>query len=234
MIGRQRKVGCAVVAAAALSAMGCEATCDNPGPALTCDAPTGGACYTIFVEGQWSEQRQALAPPEDAHFTVLYGAAHSRDYRMWKTGALASEGVEAVAEEGDIGPLQDEVEARLEDGTAGDVICGSRTDPTGTTATSVVVSFRHRYLSMVSMIAPSSDWFVGVRDLDLYDTTQRDWREAHTVPLRLYDAGTERDDSPFDLDNDDQQPAEPIAERHQQVFFDTSRALGTLHFKRVR
>lgn len=44
-------------------------------------------------------------------------------------------------------------------------------------------------LSLVSMIAPSPDWFVGVHDLALFENGQ--WIDEIVVDLHAYDAGTD-------------------------------------------
>ena len=43
--------------------------------------------------------------------------------------------------------------------------------------------------TVIAMIAPSPDWFVGVDGLDLRDGVG--WADRVTVELRVYDAGTD-------------------------------------------
>lgn len=45
----------------------------------------------------------------------------------------------------------------------------------------------HSFVSVTSMIAPSPDWFTGVRDIDLCNGSS--WRSSVTLALNLYDAG---------------------------------------------
>jgi hypothetical protein len=63
-------------------------------------------------------------------------------------------------------------------------------------------------VTLVAMIAPSPDWFIGVRNLDLMPGGQ--WAEEIVVDLYAYDAGT---DSGPTYTSPDQatQPPEPIA-----------------------
>lgn len=51
------------------------------------------------------------------------------------------------------------------------------------------VTTSHPRVSLVAMVAPSPDWFVGVHDLPLFASNQ--WQSRVTVPLEVYDAGTD-------------------------------------------
>jgi hypothetical protein len=58
-------------------------------------------------------------------------------------------------------------------------------------------------VTLVTMVAPSPDWFVGVHDLSLLEGG--DWVAEKVVPLFPYDAGT--DDGPtYDSPDRDTQP----------------------------
>ena len=65
----------------------------------------------------------------------------------------------------------------------------------------------HPYVTLVSMVAPSPDWFVGVSTLPLVEDGA--WRERIEVNLRVYDAGTD-DGSVYNAANADTDPAAPI------------------------
>ena len=57
------------------------------------------------------------------------------------------------------------------------------------------------------MIAPSPDWFIATRNVELYKDGE--WQESLTIPARLYDAGTDSGET-FTAANDDTNPKEPI------------------------
>ena len=57
--------------------------------------------------------------------------------------------------------------------------------------TTVEVTTDYPLVSAVSMIAPSPDWFVGVRDYDLCNTTTGKWLDKRERRLPLYDSGTD-------------------------------------------
>ena len=55
----------------------------------------------------------------------------------------------------------------------------------------VEVTTDYPLVSAISMIAPSPDWFLGVRDYNLCDTTTGKWLEKRERSLPLYDSGTD-------------------------------------------
>ena len=60
--------------------------------------------------------------------------------------------------------------------------------PDGYTSTKIMVQNMYSMVSLITMIAPSPDWFVGV---DSYDLCGMDgWKEKVTMDLLPWDAGT--------------------------------------------
>ena len=60
--------------------------------------------------------------------------------------------------------------------------------PDGYTSTKIMVQNMYSMVSLITMIAPSPDWFVGV---DSYDLCGMDgWKEKMTMDLLPWDAGT--------------------------------------------
>ena len=81
-------------------------------------------------------------------------------------------------------------------------------------------------VTLISMVAPSPDWFVGVSDVSLRNGAL--WVQALTVDLHPYDAGTE-DGSGFSLSNPATNPQEPITLINGSPFVG-SPLIGRLHF----
>jgi hypothetical protein len=206
--------------------------CENPGPVESCPYDEA-ACYNITFTGHWTATAQGGALPAGAHFTVLAGSVHRVDTSVWRLGQVASPGVEQIAETGQLARfLEEHADARAR-GDAASLVCGDRIGPTGTVHTSVVVPKSRPHISVISMVAPSSDWFVGVDSLSLLDDGGA-FKDSIQVWLRLNDAGTERDDRAFSLANAAMQPAEPILDQHDQVFAPGARPLALLTLARVR
>src|SRR5207249_5771223 len=105
-------------------------------------------------------------------------------------GQLASPGIQAMAELGEKMPLMDEIDAALTAGTAQVLLSGDGIRPSpGRTSLEFRIAESHPLVTLVSMIAPSPDWFVGVADLPLFASGQ--WIDSLTVSLYGWDAGTD-------------------------------------------
>ena len=157
------------------------------------------ATYRVTFEGKWTTSATAtgVPVPSGAHFSPLIGAVHNDSATFWSSGAMASAGVEGVAELGDTGTFKSEIKANM---NAVAVI--EKSLPSGGTPTATVdftVTTAHPLVTLLTMIAPSPDWFVGVSGLSLLDA-QGDWLASHTVDLFPYDAGTE-EGTEFSLSN---------------------------------
>ena len=160
------------------------------------------ATYTVKFQGNWTTQSTNVAVPGGAHFTTLIGAVHNSSVTFWEAGEMASDGVELVAEFGSTGTFRTEI-SNAASGTVRSIVQASGTSATSTSTFEVTFSRTHPLLTLLSMIGPSPDWFVGVSGLSLLDGSN--WRSSHTVDLFAYDAGTEDGES-FSLSNPDTVP----------------------------
>lgn len=163
------------------------------------------ASYQLTITGKWMAP-QFTVPPS-VHFTSFTGAVHNNKAGIWMENALASAGVEAVAEIGNQTLLFAEVDSLLAKGLAFSRINIPPPPPTGSISRTVTCNSNFSRLSFVSMIAPSPDWFVGVSNLALY--RNKSWVTDTTVQLIVYDAGTE-DGDVFGYANPATVPQQPI------------------------
>ena len=155
------------------------------------------ATYRVTFQGTWTTTVTPGGVPSGAHFTTLIGAVHNDSVTFWSSGGTASAGVKAVAELGTTGAFKSEINANT---NAVAVI--EKSLPSGGTPTATVdftVTTAHPLVTLLTMVAPSPDWFVGVSGLSLLDA-QGDWLALHTVDLFPYDAGTE-EGTEFSLSN---------------------------------
>jgi hypothetical protein len=105
-------------------------------------------------------------------------------------GQTASPGIKNMAETGSKSPLDAEIDALIAAGSACVAISGEGVNPSPGTVTVVFeVSLDCSVVSVVTMIAPSPDWFVGVSGLSLLE--DGGWVDQKTVELYPYDAGTD-------------------------------------------
>ncbi|WP_412069808.1 spondin domain-containing protein [Rubrivirga sp. IMCC43871] len=173
----------ALVAAVCLVA-GCDLFSEVDPPSRE---PLAPATYAVTFEATWSAETHPEAFPPDPHFSRLTGAAHTAEVSLWRLGAVASDGVRAMAETGSMAGLRAEVEAL---GDAAAYVEGDPLRPSpGTAGATVTVTDARPVATVVSMLAPSPDWFVGVDGLDLRDGDG--WADRVVVDAVVYDAGTD-------------------------------------------
>ena len=152
--------------------------------------PAGPATYRATLRSAWTAAAFPTRFPSSAHFSGLVGATHRAGVAFWTEGQLAGLGIQNVAELGSKGAFIDAVNLAIAAGTAGTVLSGPGISSTQTEAIlSFTVSPSHPLLTLVSMVAPSPDWFVGVGGLALYQDGV--WKDLLTVPLEVYDSGTD-------------------------------------------
>jgi hypothetical protein len=221
--------GWILLAAAGLGGCGSDDvvdTDDNGGP------EAGEADYVVTFTAVWSEETHPDDFPGNPHFSRLVGATHGAEVTLWEVGGVASQGIEAMAETGATGPLESEAEDAIAMGTARRVLVGGgiSTSP-GEVAYEFRVDEDFPLVTLVSMIAPSPDWFVGVSGLSLHDGGG--WVDSLTVDLFPYDAGTDSGAgyTAADADTDPQVPISRI-EGYPFLVDDEVPPLGTFTFVR--
>ena len=174
----------------------------------TIDPPSATAVYRIVFNATWSSSTHPTDFPGGAHWSPLIGAVHGTGASFWKRGETASPGIESMAETGATGTLTSEINARIP-GTALAVVSGSGSgSPGSVTISNVEVRLDYPLVTLVSMIAPSPDWFAGVTGLSLLNGVGQ-WAESRSVVLFPLDAGTDSGTS-YSAANDDTSPQEPI------------------------
>ena len=190
-----------------------------------------GARYRVTFTSTWSAETHPTNFPGNPHFSGLVGATHHGDVRLWQAGEVASDGIELMAETGGKSELLHEIEHLVEDGEAFGELSGRglSTSPSMVSLEFDAVS-THPFVTLVSMVAPSPDWFVGVPALPLMEDGA--WRERIEVSLRVYDAGTD-DGTVYDADDADTDPAEPITRLTESDagFEDGEPVIGTFVFE---
>jgi hypothetical protein len=198
-------------------------------------APTGAGAqeteetYQVVFTSIWSETTHPLGFPDNPHYSGLIGGTHDDGVVFWEPGQLASDGIESMAETGSKTLLQGEVEAAITAGTAEFVLSGGNINPSpGSVSLAFTVSESHPLVSLVSMVAPSPDWFVGVHGLNLFQGDQ--WVDELVVDLYVYDAGTDSGTF-YEAPNEDTNPPEPIALLESGSFAESG-FVGTFTFTR--
>ena len=166
-------------------------------PAAAQDRGAPAATYEVTFQGNWTLESTPGGVVSNAHFTTLIGALHNDDVTFWQSGGRATRGVEQVAETGITSRFRSELEASPH---AVAIISESVTfGGTGSATFPIDVTRDHPLVTLLSMIGPSPDWFVGINGRSLLDTSDQ-WEPLVEIDLFPYDAGTEEGDE-FTLDN---------------------------------
>ena len=179
-------------------------------PATTADC-SPSATYAVTFRATWDATSHGNSPPfpSGAHFSRVVAATHVGAVSFWSSGGIATEGIESMAETGAVGTLCDEVQAEAARGRAGGCIRGREASfpSPGTVTLTFDVEEDLRFLTLVSMIAPSPDWFVGVDGIALQEGGC--WTPRIELDLAGYDAGTDGG-ATFTARDADLTPHEPI------------------------
>ncbi len=183
----RRRISSWLLAGPAVLGLACGAT----SPAGDSGGGTGSTTtYRVTFNATWSASTHPVSFPPNPHFSGLIGGTHNAAFVMWEPGGLATTGIRNMAELGAKPALMGEVEAAIQAGTARSVLSGGGIGRSpGTVNLEFTAHEDYPLVSLVSMIAPSPDWFVGVRGLSLRENGR--WIESITVDLLPYDAGTD-------------------------------------------
>ena len=174
---------------------------------VSAQAPTPGQCdgsvmYEITYETAWTEDSTNAPIPENAHFSPAFVALHPYDTVLYAAHVPATSGIKLMAETGETSILEDEASS------LGAIFAkGTKLNVQGITTVTLTATPEADLLTLVSMIAPSPDWFVGITSLSLCQSWE--WIDSFSGDLASLDAGT---DSGPDFASEDEvtDPAEPI------------------------
>ena len=146
--------------------------------------------YDVTFNATWTATTHPTSFPAGAHWSGLVGGLHNNSVEFWRPGATASEGMRIMAELGGKSTLLAEVNAAITAGTANRTLSGPGIGAGAGTATlRFQIDRSHPLVTLVTMVAPSPDWFAGVRGLPLIENGQ--WVQSKTVALIPWDTGTD-------------------------------------------
>ena len=242
---RTTAVRCATLSAAIAVLVSCSktdqaATTDTGASAAVVDsaappaapAKLGPAEYTVVVKSRWTKAEHPLEWPSDAHFSGIIGANHTPAYSIFTVGTPPTPGLENLSEQGKHTPLDAEIRAAIASGSAGALFeSGPLRNFSDSIVTSVKVDDAFPLVSLVMMVAPSPDWFTGVKDVDLRENGA--WAQSKTLDLVAFDSGGD-DGTTYKAPDRDTNPKKPTSQAATPHFVinGTVVPVGTITFTR--
>ena len=149
------------------------------------------AVYEIQFVSDWSAATHPGAYPANAHFSPLVGMSHQYGTYVFFEGVPASDGIKEMAETGATATLEDELQFSINGGAGLNKFTGSGFNAPGASSkVEVGVKGSQPSVTVMSMIAPSPDWFVAARTT-LIDPADNLWYDEAIVHATAYDAGTD-------------------------------------------
>lgn len=164
--------------------------------------------YRLDVIYSWSAATHPDRFPADAHIARLFGVPHAKRYVLFRDGNTASSGVILMAENGRDTVLQAEwTEAARKDRVGVPFEAPDLAVLPGAVSVEFETTADRPFVSFVSMIAPSPDWFTGLASVDLQEGDV--WRDSITLPLWAWDAGSDSGET-YASENAEVQPRQSV------------------------
>ncbi len=161
--------------------------------------------YRVTVLSEWTQSSHPTTLPPNSHFSPSVVVAHGDVGDLFVRGAVASDGIEQMAETGSTSTLVAELAG---DASVTSTQVGSSIFGAGENEFVVTLTKDASLVSAVTMLAPSPDWFVGVRDVSMF--VEGEWLDVIEFDLSNYDAGTDSGTS-WTSPNFDTDPAAVIS-----------------------
>ena len=163
--------------------------------------------YTVRMRASWSERLHPYWYPQGAHLSPMVAWSHRLKNILFRENGISSEGMEIMAETGATKTLVQEIQNNILAGTILTHNVGLVFNAPGENEIQIPMTKDAPYITVVSMIAPSPDWFITAQNIQLYEDGR--WLERVNIPAVLYDAGTDGGTS-FTAADIDTNPKKPI------------------------
>jgi len=155
------------------------------------------ANYDISLTTIWNETDHTSIPG-NAHWSPLVGATHNTPNEFMALGELATLGVKDVAEFGDSFEFENEINAAITNNVADQLLKDGFSPFAGNDSNAnfsgITISEEFPLISLISMVAPSPDWFIAINSLNLRSgnsSVNNGWKETFTLDVFAYDSGTD-------------------------------------------
>ena len=206
---------------------------DTPAGPTTPFEDSSEARYRVSFVSTWSSLTHPTQFPSNPHFSGLVGAVHNSSASLWTLNGFSTQGMEDMAEFGGKSALLSEVQTLINQGDALSTLSGGGISRSpGMVSLEFTIEEDYPLVSLVSMLAPSPDWFVGVSSLNLFPNGS--WIELIAINLELYDSGTDDGASFASANSDSNQPITRLTSNPSDSDFILGRPfVGQFIFERI-
>jgi len=162
----------------------------------------GDLRYYCTFRGKWNRERHPNDFPTAASWSAPVIVSHSKGWRMWTGTETVTAGVEYMAEEGFPTIMYNEY------ANAGyetlQMIIGDRMYNTSESQhlPPINVTYSHPWLSAMTKISPSPDWFVGFSDFRSISYDTETFYNRVVIQSYVWDAGTDDGQNYLSFDRD--------------------------------
>ncbi|WP_396600499.1 spondin domain-containing protein [Algibacter sp. R77976] len=176
------------------------------------------ANYDISITTIWNATDHTSLPG-NAHWSPLAGATHKNLNDILEFGVIAptTNGIKDIAETGNTSNFNTEVNDAIAAGNADQYLQQGFSPFSGNNSnasiSNVSVNEDFPLITLVSMVAPSPDWFIAVNNLDLRsgnNAVNNGWKDTFTIDVFAYDAGTDSG-TDYTSGNSSTSPRDPIS-----------------------
>lgn len=172
-----------------------------------------GITYKVSFNFNWNSTDFPTDYPSNAHFSKLIGWSHNTTTTFFDVGTIASPGIESMAETGATETLESEINSRISKGEGHHLLVGDNlSSGIGTISAEIVVDENNPEVTLVTMIAPSPDWYVGAIHVNLFENGA--FINSKSLTAHVYDSGTDSGVN-YTSPNEDTSPKDSIAYFYQ-------------------
>ncbi|TEW55777.1 elongation factor Ts [Psychromonas sp. RZ22] len=197
--------------------------------------------YRLTFSTDWDATNFPTNFPNNRHFSRLIGVNHNDKDKLFRVGEAASSGIVSMAETGSTSRLAADINLMQNVGYAEVLINGPElNESVDSVEATLYVSPEFPLVTLVTMVAPSPDWFVGVDSQSLQDSNGA-WVDKLVVELKVYDAGSDSGKT-FTAGNSSTTPVEKVSllssartdtDFQDGVHYSTAKTIGTFTFSKV-
>jgi hypothetical protein len=191
------------------------------------------AIYKVTINYFFSEDSFPENYPENAHFSPIIGWSHNNSNDIFKVNEKASLGIKNMAETGSTLELRNEINNLISSNKVGEIINGNGFDNgQGSMSFNISVKKENSHITLVTMIAPSPDWFIAFKNIHLLQNNM--FKSECITDAIIYDAGSD-DGEDYISKNKPSDPIENITIKNNSPLYSAENqntTIATIHFEK--